>query len=124
MEPVSVGKWFVSPRDFAIALLTARVSHVEPSRYVAVRTEVTGLRKDKKLRQIRQLVAGPCPRIGVRNGTALLTGIAASITAQLILGGEIERTGVMAPETCVPASRFIRELARRGINVTKEEVQP
>lgn len=113
----------ISPREFAIAILTARSENIEPSRYVALRTEVTGTRKGKRICQVRELVSGPSETMGVRNATALLTGIGASITAQLILAGEIKRPGVMAPEICVPAARMISELAKRKITVTKKEIE-
>jgi lysine 6-dehydrogenase len=122
-EPLSVNRQLVSPRDVAIALLTRRASDVEPSRYVAVRTEVAGLRQGKSICQIRQLVGRPSDSTGIKNATALLTGIGASVTAQLLLAGEVRETGAMAPESCVPTERFMNELAHRGIKVSKEEVE-
>jgi lysine 6-dehydrogenase len=120
-EPIELRGQKISPREFAIALLSARASNEEPSRYVAVRTEVTGTKKGRKVCQIRELIGKPSDRMGVRNATALLTGIAASITAQLIITGEIRKTGVMAPESCISPSKLTSELARRKINITKRE---
>lgn len=119
--PIDVKGQKVSPHEFAIALLTARSSKSEPTRYVALKTEVTGTKKGKHICQIRELIGGPSDTFGVKNATALLTGIGASITAQLIMTGQIQETGVMAPETCIPVSDMFRQLAERGIPMTTIE---
>lgn len=49
--------------------------------------------------------------------TAKMTGIPASIGAQLLARGEVQGCGVMAPEDAFAPTRFIAELARRGIRV-------
>lgn len=49
--------------------------------------------------------------------TAKMTGIPASIGAQLLAHGEGQGKGVMAPEIAFESTRFIAELARRGIRV-------
>jgi saccharopine dehydrogenase-like NADP-dependent oxidoreductase len=107
------------PRDSAIAHLAARGSDEEPSRYVALRTEVTGLRSGRKMRQIRDIIGQPSERIGGTNATTRLTGIAASIIAQLILRGQIRKKGVVAPETSEHALLFMKELEERKIIMTR-----
>jgi lysine 6-dehydrogenase len=52
-----------------------------------------------------------------RQATAKMTGIPASIGAQLLAHGEGRGTGVLAPEAAFEPARFISELARRGIRV-------
>lgn len=46
---------------------------------------------------------------------ALDTGVPPSIVAQMIAGGTIRARGVLAPEECVPADLFFKELAARTI---------
>jgi lysine 6-dehydrogenase len=46
-----------------------------------------------------------------------MTGIPASIGAQLLAHGEGRGIGVLAPEAAFEPARFISELARRGIRV-------
>ncbi len=116
--PLEVIGHRISPRDFAIALLTSRASIEEPTRYVSIRVEVSGLENGKRLRRVCELVQGPSERIGVRNATAFLTGTAASITAQFLLTGKIHQEGVFPPELSVPVTPFIAELEKRGIHVT------
>jgi saccharopine dehydrogenase (NAD+, L-lysine-forming) len=122
-NPIEFSGHRISPRDFAVAFLTSRASNREPSRYVALKTEVTGTRKGKRVRQTRELVSGPSETLRVRNATALLTGIGASITAQLILAGDVVETGVMAPESCIPTSKYLNELEKRKIRMTKSEIE-
>jgi lysine 6-dehydrogenase len=52
-----------------------------------------------------------------RQATAKMTGIPASIGAQLLARGEVRGIGVLAPEAAFEPVRFISELARRGIRV-------
>jgi lysine 6-dehydrogenase len=49
------------------------------------------------------------------NATAKMTGIPASIAAQKLARGEVQRTGVVAPEACFDPQSFFAELAKRGI---------
>ena len=52
-----------------------------------------------------------------RQATAKMTGIPASIGAQLLAHGQVCGIGVLAPEAAFEPARFISELARRGIRV-------
>jgi len=52
-----------------------------------------------------------------QQATAKMTGIPASIGAQLLAHGAGRGTGVMAPEAAFASHRFIAELARRDIRV-------
>lgn len=52
-----------------------------------------------------------------QQATAKMTGIPASIGAQLLARGEGRSTGVVAPEAAFESHRFIAELARRDIRV-------
>jgi len=52
-----------------------------------------------------------------RQATAKMTGIPASIGAQLLAHDEVRGIGVLAPEAAFEPARFISELARRGIRV-------
>jgi len=111
----------ISPREYAIAYLTSRISNEEPVRYVAVRTEVDGRKEGRHLTITANLIGEPSDEFGVKNATALLTGTSASIIAQLIVNGTVTRRGVSAPETCVPPHAFINELEKRSIRVQLTE---
>jgi saccharopine dehydrogenase (NAD+, L-lysine-forming) len=52
-----------------------------------------------------------------RLATAKMTGIPASIGAQLLARGAVQRKGVMAPEVAFDPAQFIQQLGERGIFV-------
>ena len=45
------------------------------------------------------------------------TGYSLSITGQMQARGEIRPAGVHTPDECVPAERYIDELAKRNVNI-------
>ena len=45
------------------------------------------------------------------------TGYSLSITGQMQARGEITPAGVHTPDECIPAARYIAELAKRGVNI-------
>ncbi len=115
--PIDVGGHRVSPRDFAIAYLSSLASSEEPYRNVALMTTVSGRNDGRRVSQTRTVIGEPSGKFGVKNGTALLTGVAASIVAQLIVSGRIVERGALAPEICVPPGLFFDELRKRGVRV-------
>lgn len=78
--------------------------------------EVVGTRMGREARRIYR-TSHPGMSDWGRQATARMTGIPASIGAQLLARGEVRRTGVMAPEAAFDPTTFIAELARRGIRV-------
>ncbi len=116
--PIEVKGVKVSPRDFAVAYLQSRSSREEPERCVALKTEVEGMMDGKSRIVTCDVVGKPDPVFGVKNSTALLTGVGASIVAQMIMTGAITKKGVVAPETCVPPERMLSELKKRNIETS------
>jgi lysine 6-dehydrogenase len=49
------------------------------------------------------------------------TGYSLSITGQMQARGEITLKGVHTPDECVPAEKYMAELARRGIRIREIE---
>jgi lysine 6-dehydrogenase len=45
------------------------------------------------------------------------TGYSLSITGQMQARGEISPVGVHTPDECVPASKYIAELEKRGVHI-------
>ncbi len=123
-RPIDVGGHRVSPRDFAIAYLSSLASSEEPYRSVALMTTVSGRKDGRKVSQTRTVIGEPSGKFGVKNGTALLTGIAASIVAQLVVSGRIVERGALAPEICVPPGLFFEELRKRGVSVEAGPLAP
>ncbi len=115
--PIDVKGNSISPREFAIAYLSSRAADVEPERWVAIAVEVKGIRRGRSGTVTGRIVAGPSKKLGVKNATALLTVMGASIVAQSILEGRVEMAGVLAPEESLNPSRYFRELEERGIKL-------
>jgi saccharopine dehydrogenase-like NADP-dependent oxidoreductase len=78
--------------------------------------EVKGTRSGREAYRIYRTSHPGMDKWG-RRTTAKMTGIPASIGAQLLAHGEGRGTGVLAPEAAFEPVRFISELARRGIRV-------
>src|SRR5712692_9173877 len=78
--------------------------------------EVKGTRLGREARRMYR-TSHPGMSDWGRQATAKMTGIPASIGAQLLANGESRGTGVFAPEAVFDPTRFIAELARRGIRV-------
>jgi lysine 6-dehydrogenase len=78
--------------------------------------EVKGTRAGREARRIYRTSHPGMSNWG-QQATAKMTGIPASIGAQLLARGEGRRTGVLAPEAAFTPHHFIAELARRGIRV-------
>jgi saccharopine dehydrogenase-like NADP-dependent oxidoreductase len=116
--PIEVKGTKVAPRDFAVAYLHSRSSNEEPERCVALKTEVEGIKDGRRGIVICDVVGKPDPVFGVKNATALLTGVGASIVAQMIMTGAITKRGVVAPESCVPPERMFSELEKRNIETS------
>ena len=71
--------------------------------------------------QVCDIIGEPSESMGIRNATALLTVIGASITTQLILRNQIVQRGTVAPESCIPPSIYMKELDNRKIRMTVQE---
>ncbi len=116
-RPIRAGQVRVVPRALLEELLkrravgTARVRDVEVLRVVA-----TG----KKSGRSRRLTLDATSTYSAEpsfGAVARDTGFPASIAAQMIARGEIQATGVRAPEEVVPPLPFFVELEKRGIEV-------
>jgi lysine 6-dehydrogenase len=109
------------PLKFLVEHLTPRLQYREDERDVAVlRIEAWGLRQGSRKKisyeviDFRDLTTG----LFAMNRTV---GFTASIAAQLILSGEVNRPGVLSPIADVPGQRVLEELRRRNIQVVKRE---
>ena len=72
-------------------------------------------RRDANSVKLEYLSRHPASAEWGTNATARMTGIPLSISPQKLARGEVQRTGVMAPEACFDPQSFFAELARRGI---------
>ncbi|MBP1725371.1 MAG: Saccharopine dehydrogenase [Deltaproteobacteria bacterium] len=115
--PIKVGEVAVSPREFLRSLLEPQLQYGANERDVAViRVDARGLKGGKRRRVIYQVI----DKRDLRTGFTAMTravGFAASIGAQMILRGDIQKRGVLTPVRDVPFEIFSGELRKRGIHV-------
>lgn len=115
LDPVEVKGQRVVPRDLAVAVMGPRLRKPAARDLVAVRVVVEGEGDDGPVAHAWELVDRYDAERGV---TAMMrvTGYSLSITGQMQARGEIA-PGVWTPDECIPAERYLDELARRGVAV-------
>lgn len=109
------------PLQFLVRHLTPRLQYRDNERDVAVlRIEAAGVKDGKRKRITYEVIDYRDLETGLfaMNRTV---GFTASIAAQLVLSGEVNKPGVLSPILDVPRTRVLDELQRRNIRVTKRE---
>jgi lysine 6-dehydrogenase len=112
----SGGTTRVRPRDLVIALLKPRLTKPEGRDLVALRVLVEGKKAGRPATAGYELV----DLMDEQNGISAMmrtTGYSLAVTAQMQVRREIGPPGVHTPDECVPAGKYLAELARRGIRV-------
>ncbi|MFN2567778.1 MAG: saccharopine dehydrogenase family protein [Gemmatimonadaceae bacterium] len=115
LEPVDVKGSKVVPRDVFIAVAGPRLTRESPD-LVALRVEVRGTSRGTPRRLVWELVDRADEKHGI-SAMMRTTGYSLSITGQMQVRGEIQPAGVHTPDECVPAARYIEELATRGVRI-------
>jgi len=122
-DPIKVNGQNVSPRQFVHDLLSPQLQYQANERDIAaVRIETTGLKDGQRKRIIYQVV----DRRDLDTGFLAMqrtVGYTASIGAQMILSGKIQKRGVLTPTRDVPSDVFMTELKKRGINIQRWEIE-
>lgn len=113
-DPIQVQGVSVGSRDFLKAHFLQSKRSEDGEWAFLLNVEVVGSKGDKKHKLVYNTSHPTMSQWG-KTATARMTGISASIGAQLIAKGQTLTRGVVAPETCFAPSRFLSELARRGI---------
>ena len=123
-EPIRVGNAGeeVSPRQFVHDLLAPQLQYGQRERDIAaIRIDVRGIKDGQRVRIIYQMV----DRRDLETGLLAMqrtVGYTASIGAQMILRGDIQKRGLLAPGKDVPSDVLIAELEKRGINIQRFEL--
>jgi lysine 6-dehydrogenase len=115
-DPIEVKGGRVAPRDVAIATMGPRLTKPGAHDLVAMRVRVRGTKAGKSKELDWELVDYYDEEHGI-SAMMRTTGYSLSITGQMQARGDIELKGVHTPDECVPASKYIEELAKRGINI-------
>ena len=121
-DPIKVGGQEVSPRQFVHDLIEPQIHYAPDERDVAgIRVDVRGLKDGKCKRIIYQMI----DRRDLETGLLAMqrtVGYTASIGAQMVLRGDIQKRGLLSPTRDVPVQKFVDELQKRNIIITREEL--
>jgi saccharopine dehydrogenase-like NADP-dependent oxidoreductase len=122
IAPINVAGEQVSPRQFLNDLLEPQLQYSDGERDAAiVRVDVTGLKDGQTKRVIYEVVDYRDLETGFL-AMQRTVGFTASIGAQMIVRGDIQKRGLLSPITDVPADLFFAELRQRGILVQRNEM--
>jgi lysine 6-dehydrogenase len=121
LAPIQVGTTEVVPRDVFHALFEPTVTFPEDRDRVIVRVRATGKKAGREAVATVQVIDEFDEETGF---TAMerCTGWSAAIVAEMMVRGQT-RVGAGGVETQVPASPFVDELRRRGIDVAEDVTQ-
>lgn len=119
-EPVPGLPCEITPHQFMVKHLEPQLQYKEGERDLVIMRNIVIGKKDGKgkkmtfdMLDMRDLETG----LFAMNRTV---GYTASIVAQMIANGEIEKKGFLAPVRDIPYNRFLQEISKRGI-VIKEK---
>jgi lysine 6-dehydrogenase len=118
LAPVDVKGVKVVPRDLVVAAMGPRLTKPHGRDLVALRVVVAGTKGGRAKTLGWELIDYYDEK---RHISAMMrtTGYSLSITGQLQARGEAGPAGVHTPDECMPAERYVAELAKRGV-VIKE----
>lgn len=121
-EAVSLDGAPIDRKRFLAAAVGPHIQYGSEERDIVIlRIEVTGLKDQNRKHAIYQLI----DRRDLRTGLTAMSrtvGFTASIGAQMIGSGVIQKRGILSPATDVPYEVFNQELNKRGMKITSELV--
>jgi lysine 6-dehydrogenase len=116
LKAVDVKGVKVVPRDLVVAAMGPRLTKPNGHDLVALRVYAEGKKGGKAKRVGWEMV----DYYDEDNGISAMersTGYSLSITGQMQVKGEIGKSGVFTPDEAIPAEKYIRELAHRGVMI-------
>jgi lysine 6-dehydrogenase len=118
LEPVDVKGTKVVPRDLVVAAMGPRLTKRNGRDLVALRVVVEGTSRGRPARRGWELIDYYDTVHGI-SAMMRTTGYSLSITGQMqaTRSLDVPGGGVYTPDECVPAERYIAELAKRGVEI-------
>ena len=120
LDPVEVKGQKIIPRDAFIATVGPKLTKPKSRDLVALRVTVEGKKSGKAQTISFELVDRYDEKAKI-SAMMRTTGYSLSITGQMQARREVGPAGVYTPDECIPAKRYIEELAKRGV-VIRETV--
>ena len=115
LEPVEVKGQKIVPRDAFIATVGPKLNKPKGKDLVALRVTVEGKKGGKAQTISFELVDRYDEKTGI-SAMMRTTGYSLSITGQMQAKRELT-PGVHTPDECIPAKKYIDELAKRGVSI-------
>jgi lysine 6-dehydrogenase len=119
-KSVKIGGVEVKPRQLSIELLRGSMSRGSPEDFLALRVDVKGLSRGKKIHLRYQLLDHYNQRSGV-SAMARTTAYPCTSIALLVERGEIKETGIITPEKIAQDERLFQfvlgRLAERDVRM-------
>jgi lysine 6-dehydrogenase len=119
-SPVKIGSVEVEPRQLTIELLRGAMSRGSPEDFLALRVDVKGLSRGRKVHLRYQLLDHYDRRSGV-SAMARTTAYPCTSVSLLMGTGKIKETGIVTPERIAQEEGLFRfvlgRLAERGVRV-------
>ena len=116
LTPVDVKGIKVVPRDLVVSAMGPRLTKPNGQDLVALRVVAEGKKNGKPKRIGWEMVDYYDDDNGI-SAMERSTGYSLSITGQMQVRGEIGKAGVFTPDEAIPAEKYIRELAQRGVMI-------
>ncbi|OLD96980.1 MAG: hypothetical protein AUG79_01385 [Gemmatimonadetes bacterium 13_1_20CM_4_69_16] len=113
LTPVKVKGQEVVPRDAFIATVSPKLTQSEGRDFVALRVDVRGRNGE---RAAWQLLDYYDEAHGI-SAMMRTTGYSLAITGLMQVDGRISAKGVRTPDEAVPFEEYVKELARRGVEI-------
>ena len=122
LTPIDVKGASVVPRDVVVAAMGPKLTKPKGKDLVALRVSAEGTRGGKPTRLAWELLDYYDSVHGI-SAMMRTTGYSLSITGQMQALREltVPGGGVYTPDECMPAERYIAELARRGVEIRRVE---
>jgi lysine 6-dehydrogenase len=115
LAPVEVKGTKVVPRDVTVATIGPRLTKPKGRDLVALRVVVEGT-KDGAAKKVGWELLDYYDESRGISAMMRTTGYSLSITGQMQANGELQ-PGVCTPDECIPAAKYISELAQRGVMI-------
>ncbi|MGD9047521.1 MAG: saccharopine dehydrogenase C-terminal domain-containing protein, partial [Anaerolineae bacterium] len=117
-EPAFVDGVAVDRKRFLAAVIEPHIRYQAGERdVVVVRIDVRGRKDGRRTRLVHQVIDLRDLETG-HTAMSRTVGYTASIGAQMIARGQISKPGLLSPVNDVPYDLLVRELQKRGIQVT------
>lgn len=119
-QRVKVGDTHVNVRDVTREVMKEKLAQGDEADAVLLRIVVTGEKSEQQVTyeyelMLKKEAASPA------SAMARVTGATASAVVQMVLDGTILERGVRPPEFAVPGAKYIKEMAKRGIDIRETE---